>query len=93
MMNSQHFKPELFFTLPVCALVLCLICASLITDEWVTGVCESEETGTGSNYTGESSNIDYNYGLFKGEKVLQVGSSTRSLKLKGDKKLFQASST
>ena len=64
-MNSKSFKPEVFFTLPICGLVIALVLASLITEQWVVGRAESAD-----------STVTFNFGLFAGKKATQIGTGT-----------------
>ena len=75
-MNLGRFKPEIFFTLPICAFIISLVCASLITDQWVTGKATLEDED------GSSGEIKYNYGLFRGEKEVKIPSSTNTFSLR-----------
>ena len=71
-MSCRGFKPEIFFTLPVNGVVFALACTSLITSDWVGGSATYQDDGT------SDSRLDFNYGLFKGKKDVQLRGSTLS---------------
>ncbi|TRY76794.1 hypothetical protein TCAL_07416 [Tigriopus californicus] len=68
-MGCKSFKPEVFYTIPICGLVFGLVCASLITNHWVEGVAKFEEGG-------EDGRVTFYYGLFSGYKSKVVSSLT-----------------
>lgn len=72
-MTCKSFKPEIFYTLPICGLIFGLVCASLITNHWVEGEATFEQGSDGL--------VIFNYGLFSGfkSKVVLSLSTTYSL--------------
>ena len=72
--GGSHFKPLLFFTLPICGLVIILACTSIISESWVTGKATFvSPDGDGA----EDNSLTYNYGLFAGKKKRVVAGLTK----------------
>lgn len=57
----KRFKAEIFLTIPTSLVAFVLVCTSLISQQWVTGMATVDGQ--------EEIDIQYNYGLFKGEKT------------------------
>ena len=71
---AQSFKTLIFLTIPLNVFILVLVCTSLATQSWVTGIAERND-----------SSIEFNFGLFSGQKSLRrsgVFSNTLKSELK-----------
>merc|ERR1712117_557602 len=70
-LGGGRFKPEVFFTLPLCGLSFILACVAIVTQNWVTGrsVPAVPTPESADNY------VDFNFGLFAGEYKYVVGAT------------------
>lgn len=69
-LGGGRFKPEVFFTLPLCGLSFILACVAIITQNWVSGRSVGVGAEAADNY------VDFNFGLFAGEYKYVVGASS-----------------
>ena len=77
---KRSFKTEVFLTIPLTFVALGCICASFLSNQWVSGSAMVENSDF---------EISYNYGLFWGQKT-RVTESTKSFDITGNQIYYVA---
>ena len=75
---KRSFKTEVFLTIPLTFVALGCICASFLSNQWVSGSAFVENSDF---------EINYNYGLFWGQKT-RITESTKSFDITGNQISF-----